>query len=279
MGRRVAVVTGANRGIGLGIVKGLCQQFDGDVILTARDEVRGRAAVKHLEKEGLLAKFHQLDVTDHDSIMRLRDFLQENYGGLNILVNNAGVAFLESSTPFAEQAVQTVQVNYFGTLETSAILFPLLKPHSRVCNVSSMAATDALRKCSPELQAKLSDPGISMEELSGYMTQFVQLAQENKHREHGFPDDAYGFSKIGMTVMSILQQRQLDRQGLDDVVVNGCSPGYVATDMTHWKGHLSVEEGVITPLYCALLPANITSPRGTIIRQKQEVDWVHFHRL
>ncbi|BFZ24376.1 hypothetical protein BsWGS_27415 [Bradybaena similaris] len=277
-GGRVAVVTGANKGIGLGIVKGLCQQFDGDVILTARDVVRGRAAVEDLEKAGLHAKFHQLDVTDRSSIVQLRDFLQENYGGLDVLVNNAGVAFLESSTPFAEQAVETVKVNYFGALETSSILFPLLRPHSRVCNVSSMSATDALKKCSPELRARLTDPSITMEQLSAYMTQFVQLAQEDKHREHGFPDEAYGFSKIGMTLMSILQQRELDRQGLEDVVVNGCSPGYVATDMTHWKGALSVEEGVITPLYCALLPPNVSRPRGAIVRLKQEIDWVNFQR-
>lgn len=52
---------------------------------------------------------------------------------------------------------------------------------------------------------------------------YNRLAQENKHREHGFPDEAYGFSKIGMTVMSILQQKALDAQGLEDVVVNGVS--------------------------------------------------------
>uniref|UniRef100_A0A0B6YWA7 carbonyl reductase (NADPH) n=1 Tax=Arion vulgaris TaxID=1028688 RepID=A0A0B6YWA7_9EUPU len=278
MAKRVAVVTGANKGLGLGIVKGLCKQFDGDVLLTARDECRGLTAIEALEKEGLDVKFHQLDVTDHDSIVRLRDFLKRTYGGLDILVNNAGVAFMQSSVPFAEQAIETVKINYFGALETSAILFPLLRPHARVCNVSSMAATNALKKCSPELKSILINPDITMEELSGYMTQFVQLAQDNKHLDEGFPDDAYGFSKIGMTVMSILQQKELDRQGFEDIIVNGCSPGFVATDMTNWQGVLTIDEGIITPLYCALLPPNIDSPRGLIIRLKEPVDWVNFER-
>lgn len=76
----------------------------------ARDVVRGRAAVEDLEKTGLRAKFHQLDVTDHSSIVQLRDFLQENYGGLDILVNNAGVAFLEVSISIAKCVCMSLYV-------------------------------------------------------------------------------------------------------------------------------------------------------------------------
>ena len=72
---KVAVVTGANKGIGFAIVRGLCKQFDGDVFLTARDEGRGSAAVEELKKEGLNPKFHQLNLDDQSSIERLRDFL------------------------------------------------------------------------------------------------------------------------------------------------------------------------------------------------------------
>lgn len=60
---------------------------------SARDEGRGKAAIAELEKENLHPKFHQLDITDHESIVRLRDFLQQNYGGLDILVNNAAIAY------------------------------------------------------------------------------------------------------------------------------------------------------------------------------------------
>ena len=90
---RIALVTGANKGLGFAIVRDLCRQFQGDVVLTARDEVRGRAAVQQLQAEGLSPRFHQLDITDLQSIRALRDFLRKEYGGLDVLVNNAGIAF------------------------------------------------------------------------------------------------------------------------------------------------------------------------------------------
>uniref|UniRef100_A0A803V0Y8 Carbonyl reductase 1 n=1 Tax=Ficedula albicollis TaxID=59894 RepID=A0A803V0Y8_FICAL len=89
----VAVVTGSNKGIGLAIVRALCKQFPGDVYLTSRDPQRGQAAVAQLQQEGLRALFHQLDIDDLQSIRALRDFLKDKYGGLNVLVNNAGIAF------------------------------------------------------------------------------------------------------------------------------------------------------------------------------------------
>lgn len=90
---RVALVTGANKGIGFAIARELCRQFSGDVVLTARDEARGRAAVQQLQAEGLSPRFHLLDIDDLQSIRALRDFLRKEYGGLNVLVNNAGIAF------------------------------------------------------------------------------------------------------------------------------------------------------------------------------------------
>lgn len=89
----VAVVTGSNKGVGFAIVRALCKQFPGDVYLTARDTGRGQEAVAKLQEEGLCALFHQLDIDDLQSIRALRDFLKEKYGGLNVLVNNAGIAF------------------------------------------------------------------------------------------------------------------------------------------------------------------------------------------
>ena len=90
---RVALVTGANKGIGFAITRDLCRQFSGDVVLTARDAARGRAAVQQLQAEGLSPRFHQLDIDDLQSIRALRDFLRKEYGGLDVLVNNAGIAF------------------------------------------------------------------------------------------------------------------------------------------------------------------------------------------
>ena len=79
---RVAIVTGGNKGIGLAIVRSMCKTFDGDVVLTARDESRGQDAVKQLQGEGLDPKFHQLDIASRDSISKVKEFLTAHYGGI-----------------------------------------------------------------------------------------------------------------------------------------------------------------------------------------------------
>ena len=97
--KRVAVVTGSNKGIGLAIVRSLCKKFDGDVVLTSRDEGRGNEAVAELkEKEGLNPVYHQLDITSRDSIEGLVTFIRDKYGGLDVLINNAGIAYKAAST-------------------------------------------------------------------------------------------------------------------------------------------------------------------------------------
>ena len=95
---RVAVVTGSNKGIGFAIVRRMCKVFDGDVILTSRDEGRGKEAVVKLEGEGLKPLYHQLDITSSDSIEVLRKYLDQKYGGLDVLINNVGIAFKSSTT-------------------------------------------------------------------------------------------------------------------------------------------------------------------------------------
>ncbi len=78
MSAKLAVVTGSNRGIGFEIVRGLAKEFDGDVLLTARDEVKGNEALQQLKEEGVEGvKFHQLDITDEESIKNLAAFIKE----------------------------------------------------------------------------------------------------------------------------------------------------------------------------------------------------------
>uniref|UniRef100_UPI0034D38095 carbonyl reductase 1 like 2 isoform 5 n=1 Tax=Rattus norvegicus TaxID=10116 RepID=UPI0034D38095 len=129
--RPVALVTGANKGIGFAIVRDLCRKFLGDVVLTARDESRGHEAVKQLQTEGLSPRFHQLDIDNPQSIRALRDFLLQEYGGLNVLVNNAGIAFkVVDPTPFHIQAEVTMKTNFFGTQDVCKELLPIIKPQA-----------------------------------------------------------------------------------------------------------------------------------------------------
>ncbi|XP_058379049.1 carbonyl reductase [NADPH] 1 isoform X1 [Diceros bicornis minor] len=295
---RVALVTGANKGIGFAIARDLCRQFSGDVVLTARDTARGRAAVQQLQAEGLSPRFHQLDIDDLQSIRALRDFLRKEYGGLDVLVNNAGIAFkskvlrirrggvlpacldlsenrcVHDSTPFHIQAEVTMKTNFFGTRDVCTELLPLIKPQGRVVNVSSTESLRALKNCSPKLQEKFRSETITEEELVGLMNKFVEDTKNGMHIKEGWPNTVYGVTKIGITVLSRIHARKLseERRG-DKILLNACCPGWVRTDMAGPRATKSPEEGAETPVYLALLPADAEGPHGEFVTEKKVEQW------
>jgi len=277
--RRVAIVTGSNKGIGLETVRLLCQQFDGDVFLTARDVKRGLAAVQHLEKDNLKPKFHQLDHDSDSSVAALRDFIKDKYGGLEVLINNAAISWDDDTDdPLSVQAEVTINTNYFGPLRVCQNLFPLLRPHARVVNVSSQLGL-LTRIPGADLRTKFASPNLTLEELSGLMNQFVKQVKDGTYLEHGWPSPsslyvAYTVSKVGVTALSFLQQRQFDKDSREDIIVNAVHPGHVDTDLSGHTGPLKPIEGAVGPVYCALLPHGCSKPKGDLVYyDKSIVDW------
>jgi len=278
---KIAVVTGANKGIGFAIMKELCAKFDGLVYLTARDEGRGQAAVEELKKLGLSACFHQLDIDNAASIKQFTEYIKNKYGGLDVLVNNAAIAYKNAATePFGEQAENTIRVNLFGTLALCRSLFPLLRPHARVSTVSSSAG-HLSRICgdepaASELRKKFASPTLTEDELCDLMNQFVEKAKDGTWKAAGWPGSTYVVSKVGVSALTRIQQRAFNADPRADLVVNCSHLGYVDTDMTSHKGPLTIEEGAVAPSYLALLPPNITEPKGAYLwYKKQVVDWVN----
>ena len=227
---KVAVVTGGNKGIGLAIVKGLAKVFDGDVYLTARNEERGLSAVKSLEAEGVKVNFHLLDIDCKQSNAALANFLKERYGGLDILINNAGIAFKNAATePIHVQAKVTISTNYYGVKKTCAALFPLLKNGSRVVNLSSSAGW-LIRIPSAEIREKLSSDSLTVPQLYELMQHFIAATEKSTHQQLGWPNSTYVVSKVGLSALTRIQQRQVDLEGkLKDVTINHVHPGYVDT--------------------------------------------------
>jgi len=278
MAERVAVVTGSNKGIGLSIVKLLCQQNPSwKVYLTARNVDLGKAALEELKKElkGSQPLFHQLDITSKESCEALAQHLKKEHGGLDVLVNNAGIAYKQDSTaPFSEQASVTIETNYFGAINISNALFPLLRKHARVVHVSSTASAMAFAKCSPANQ-EIIKKFATIDEVTALLNKFIDLAKSGKHEEAGFPNSAYGMSKVGMTALSLIQQREVNKtRPDDDIAVNACCPGYVNTDMSSHKGTKTPDEGADTPVYLATLPEGCEGPKGRFVRDREIKDYV-----
>jgi len=282
MSTKVAVVTGSNKGIGLAIVEGLLKKFDGIVYLTSRDVDRGQKAVEELKAKGLTPpRFHQLDISDKDSIDSFRDHLQKNHGGIDVLVNNAGFAYKQSATePIHVQAKGTIAINYFGTQQCCEKLFPLLRDGARVVNVSSAAGFlpwigDG--EASKALRAKFatSDTTLQTSELDELMNDFVKTTEAGNHSAKGWPGSTYVVSKVGLSALTRIQNREMQKSALKDVAINHVHPGYVDTDMTSHKGHLSPEQGAASSVYLALLPPGTDKTGKYFWQDCTEVDWVN----
>ncbi|CAB3241410.1 unnamed protein product [Arctia plantaginis] len=268
MATKVAVVTGSNKGIGYAIVRGLCKRFDGVVYLTARDVERGKKAVEELNKEGLKPEFYQLDVTDKKSLESFRDHIKSKYEGIDILVNNAAIAFKQSATePASVQAEQTLFVNYFSLVSTCDVLFPLLKNGARVVNISSSMGHLSLIP-SRDLRDKLKDEKLTIPELSKLMQQYVDAVKEGTHAAE-WGNSSYVVSKVGVSALSNIQQRILNSR---EIKVNSVHPGYVDTDMTSHTGPLTVDQGAAAPLFLAL-DADDTVRGKYVWYTKEIVDW------
>ena len=272
---RIAVVTGGNKGIGYEIVKELCSKFEGIVYLTARDKDRGLAACERLVMEGCKTppKFHQLDIACEESVERFQDHIKQTYQGLDVLINNAGIAYkMKSPVPFAEQAENTIKVNVFGTLSVCKHLFPLLRPHARVVHVASMVGK--LHKIKTKsLKNELTRPDITESELVELIRQFVNATKAGDHESKGWPTQSYAVSKLALNILTTIQARDHPYDKGTDVLINSCCPGWCRTDMAGPNATKSATEGAETPVFLALIPPGSGQPHGKFYSDLKETSW------
>jgi NAD(P)-dependent dehydrogenase (short-subunit alcohol dehydrogenase family) len=237
---RVAVVTGANKGIGLEIARQLAREGI-TVYLGTRDEVRGRAAAEKLRAEGLDARPLALDVSDDASVAAAADFVARDAGRLDILVNNAGIAIDDGppSRVSMEAVRRTYETNVFGVVRTTQALLPLLRRSEagRIVNLSSGLGSIT----------RNSDPAWEFAAVK-----FL----------------AYNSSKSAVNAITVQFAYELRDT---PIKVNAADPGYVATDMNRHQGVRSVEQGAATPVRLALLPAD--GPSGGYFNDDGPLPW------
>jgi NAD(P)-dependent dehydrogenase (short-subunit alcohol dehydrogenase family) len=239
---RIALVTGATRGIGFETVRQLASQGV-HVLLAGRDRSKAVEASLKLQSEGLPVEAVVLDVTDSASIAAAAQEVERKYGHLDILVNNAGIIRDDASKPRSAQSLQawreTFDTNVFGLIETTQAFLPLLRKSAagRIVNVSSALGSLALT-------SDTSTP---------YST---------------FPIPAYNVSKSAVNAWTVQLAHDLRDSGIK---VNTIHPGYVRTDMNTGEGELEVAQGAETSVQMALLDAD--GPSGTFQYRGEVLPW------
>lgn len=250
MSDKVAVVTGSNKGIGYAIVKELCKRGVGTVYLTARDVGRGKAAVEELKKEGVNPQFYQLEVSDRESVKALAKYLKEKHGGLDILINNAGVIVQDLYNSTYEDSKRVIDINYRSILIIQEHLFPVLKDNARVINVSSDCGHISNLRNSYWIN-RLTKEDLKIEDIDDFVDWFLNSVKNGNLRREDFVQMsmlAYIISKISLCALTRIQQKQVGR----GISINSLHPGFVQTDMTRNVGMLTLEESGKAPAYLAL---------------------------
>jgi carbonyl reductase 1 len=231
-GQRVVLVTGANKGIGKEIARTLGFLPDHFVVLGCRDEALGNAVVAELRAAGCDCAFTRLDLLDVASIASTRDFIQDTFGRLDGLVNNAAICFNDPTlygkvphTPFQQQADITIRTNYHGTVAVTEAMLPLLRKSEASPRVVNVASAAGRLRGSQEIQDAFTAHDLDLPALTQLMEDFVRDVEAGVHAERGWPNTCYGVSKMGLIAYTrVLAQAE------PGLMVNSVDPGFCATD-------------------------------------------------
>lgn len=241
---KVAFITGGNKGLGLETARQL-GKLGITVVIGARDEAKGKEAVARLQADGVQAEAIGFDVTRPADYRKVFDYLDKKYGRLDILINNAGVSkenFLggnQTSATSAEVLHETFDTNFFGVIQLTQVLLPLIKkaPAGRIVNLSSILGSLALH----------ADP------------------QSPIYNAKAF---AYDASKAALNAFTIHLAHELKDT---KIKVNSAHPGWVKTDMGTDAAPMEVPDGAKTSVRLATLPDN--GPSGGYFHMNDALPW------
>jgi NAD(P)-dependent dehydrogenase (short-subunit alcohol dehydrogenase family) len=240
--KKIALITGANKGIGLETARQLGQQGI-TVLAGARDETKAKQAAEELCKAGLDAHGIVIDVNNADSIQRAAARIERDYGRLDILVNNAGVMIDDHKKKPSEQSLEvwrkTFETNLFGLIATTQALLPLLRKSAagRIVNLSSILGSIHFHATpgSPVYDFKLPAYNVSKSAVNAYT---VQLAYELKDTT---------------------------------IKVNAAHPGWVKTELGGEGATMDIPDGAKTSVALATIGAD--GPNGAYMHMGETLPW------
>lgn len=234
--KTVALITGANKGLGLEIARQLGKQGL-VVVIGAREEGRAGAALADLRKQGIDAHAVKLEVTSKNDVGGLPSFFKAHFGRLDVLVNNAGIA--EWSADDLDSFRRTFETNLFGVVAVTYALLPLLKesPAGRIVNQSSALGSLTMLQRSPEMFGEFIVP-------------------------------AYTASKAALNAFTVAVAHKARGTALK---VNSAHPGWVQTDLGGERAPMNIVDGARTAVTLATLPAD--GPTGQFFHLGEPLPW------
>lgn len=232
---KVALITGANKGLGFEVARQLGQQGI-TVVLGARDEAKGQAAADALKAAGIDAHHVKLEVTNANDIAALPAYFQERFGRLDILINNAGISLDKAGRTDADAFRQTYETNVIAPWFIAEALLPLLKesPAGRIVNHSSILGS------------------------------LTMLSTEMRDAFLPF----YNSSKSALNMLTVQLANALRQTRIK---VNAGHPGWVKTDMGGAMAPMGLVDGAKTAVALALLPDD--GPTGGYFHLGQVLPW------
>jgi len=271
---KVAVVTGANQGLGLALVRGLCRALGagGIVYLTARDRARGERAVAELQAEGLSPRLEVLDVRDDASVTGVAQALAGRHGGVDVVISNAA-ARISPQVPAEQQVRIFVDTNNHGTLRMIRTFGPLLRDGARFIVVASSFGT--LASLDPRLHHLFDVTQLSLAGLAKVMDDYVAAVEAGRAAAQGWPAWINPPSKVGQVAAVKVWARELAGQAARrDILVNAACPGLVDTGASRpWfddmSGALSPDEAAADVLWLATLPPGSREPYGELVQHRK----------
>ena len=239
--QRVALVSGANRGIGYEISRQLAAKGI-VVVMGARDPGRGQAACERLRRSGAEIFFHPLDVEDERTLAAAVTTVMDRHGRIDILVNNAGVHLDEGADALGvpmDAVRRSLQINTLGPLALCRLCVPTMRRHGygRIVNIAST------------------------------MGSLAEMGNPRSHSD-GMKSPSYRLSKTALNAVTLIIAREVRGE---NVLVNSCCPGWVRTEMGGDQAPLTPEQGADTPVWLATLPDG--GPSGGFYRERQPIPW------